>query len=69
MSDDRPLSKVRARRQEQGLRLVDLAAAADIAVGYLSMIENGYLPKPKIRERVAAALGCETGDLWPEVAA
>lgn len=68
MSDERPLSKVRARRQEQGLRLVDLAEQADIAVGYLSMIENGYLPKQRVRERIAEALDCTVDELWPEVA-
>ena len=68
MGEDRPVSKVRAARQQQGLRLVDLAEKANVAVGYLSMIENGYRPKLKVRERVAKALGSTVDELWPEAA-
>lgn len=68
MGEERPVSKVRARRHEKGLLLVELAKAAKVAVGYLSMIENGYLPKREIRKRLAAALDTTVEELWPEVA-
>lgn len=69
MGEDRPVSKIREKRQAQDLRLVDLSEKASVAVGYLSMIENGYLPKPRVRERIAAALECTVDELWPEITA
>lgn len=60
----RPVSKVRQARLDAGLLLVEAAAKAELSIGYLSMIENGYLPKAKVRQRVAKALGTKPGRLW-----
>ena len=65
MEDRYPDSPIRIARNRAGLLLVDAAAKANLSPGYLSMIENGYLPQRKIRERIAAALGSTTAELWP----
>lgn len=67
MEDRYPDSPIRKARDRCGLLLVEAAARADVSPGYLSMIENGYRPARKIRERVAAALGATTAELWPEL--
>lgn len=68
VSETRPDSPVRAARQAKYERLVDAAAEIGISVGYLSMIENGYRPNPKLRERIATKLGKRPSELWPECA-
>jgi transcriptional regulator with XRE-family HTH domain len=66
--DGRPPSPVRNARKALGLRLIDVAGEADIAVGYMSMIENGYVPAEPLRRRIAAVLGTKPAKLWPGVA-
>lgn len=62
-----PPSSIRLARERTGMLLIEAAAKAGISPGYLSMIENGYRPALKIRERVAAAIGSTTAELWPEL--
>ena len=66
-TDVRPESPIRKARLDKGLLLIDAAAEANVSPGYLSMIENGYRPKAKVRERIATALDSTPAVLWPEV--
>ncbi len=68
-TNGRPPSPVRDARRALGLRLADVAAEAEIAISYLSMVENGYVPNPAVRARIASALGAPAGELWPGVGA
>ncbi len=55
---DRPESELRAAARRRGLTMKELAAMMGVSAGYLSQIANGGRPwTPKMREKVAAALG------------
>lgn len=63
---------VRRRREDQGLKLVELAQLATRADGnsigapLLSMIEHGYVPQRRTQVQIAAALSTTPEALWPE---
>ena len=51
-------SELRAAARRRGLTMKELAAMMGVSAGYLSQIANGGRPwTPKMREKVAAALG------------
>lgn len=57
---------VRERRRSLGLTLADVADAAGVTRGYLSMIENHRVDNPpsgKVLARLGRALGLEPGEL------
>ena len=56
-------SLVRDRRQAAGLTQVQLAAAAGVSIGVVRGLEQGRTrhPQPQSVQRIAAALGAETG--------
>ena len=57
---------LRRLREKRGLRTVHLAAAADISVQALHVIESGRgFPKLETAQRIAAALGVTVDELWP----
>lgn len=68
VSETRPQSAVRIARKAKFPRLIDAAAAIGISVGYLSMIENGYVPQAKLREKIAEVFEATVATLWPGVA-
>lgn len=49
------------------MRLIDLAMKANISATWLWFTENGYDKRVSkgIKERIAAALGCEYGTVFP----
>jgi transcriptional regulator with XRE-family HTH domain len=57
--------QLRALREERGLRQTDLAKAASISNGYLSMLESGQrrTVSPPVAARLAGALGVAINDL------
>ena len=64
---DKPLSKIRARREEMGISLESLAKAAICSPKGLELMErNRFNPKPQLLERLAEALSCRTEDLLEE---
>ena len=63
-ADERPVSKLRERRQELGLRQKDVANLADCSEALVSMVESGYLPTLDKRRRLAAAVEVEPDTLW-----
>lgn len=66
-SGTRADSPVREARKKKYDRLVDAAEAIGISVGYLSMIENGYVPNEQLRGRIADTLEVPPSQLWPGV--
>lgn len=58
-------TRVKAARVARDERLVDVAARAGISPSYLSMVENGYVPKLDTRVKIAAALEEAETELWP----
>jgi transcriptional regulator with XRE-family HTH domain len=62
----RPQHPVRARREECGLLLKELAGALGMSAARLSMIESGYDPKPQTQLRIAETLSCDVRRLWPD---
>jgi transcriptional regulator with XRE-family HTH domain len=67
MTDEqrRPPHPLRDARQEQGLRLKDVADTAGVSISLVSTMEAGYLPPLHTREKVARALGASSGSFWP----
>ncbi|MFD0200476.1 MULTISPECIES: helix-turn-helix domain-containing protein [Saccharothrix] len=60
---------LRATREEQGGRLVDIAERAGISPQYLSEIERGRKePSSEMIAAVTGALGVELGDLLADIA-
>lgn len=57
---------LRVARDKLNLRLIDVAAAANVSAGLLSMCEHGYVPKPSTMTRIAAAVHCTVEAIWPE---
>lgn len=57
-------SPLRAKREAEGLRLVDVAERAGISVGYLSMIERGLVCPTPVQERLAVALECTPAQVF-----
>lgn len=55
-------------RKQLGLRLVDVAERAGVAVSLVSMAEHGYRPGPKSQKAIAHAVGASTGSFWPQEA-
>lgn len=60
--------EIRRRRKEQGLTIEQLAAKSGMAFSAISQIETGKrAPHSTSVVKLAAALGCEAGDLYPKV--
>ena len=57
-------STVRIHRVAQGLRQADLAAAAGVSRDTIRRVEAGARPWPTTAKAIAAALGCEPGELF-----
>lgn len=60
-------ARVRKIRRSRGWTQEQLAEAADIGMPYVSDIERGvYAPNIRNAWRIAQALGCPIGALFPE---
>jgi transcriptional regulator with XRE-family HTH domain len=59
--------EIRRRRKELGLTITQLAEKASMAFSAVSQIETGKrTPHSTSVVKLAAALGCEVGDLYPK---
>lgn len=59
-------AEIRAMRHARGLTLTDLAEAASLSVGFLSLVERGQKqPSLVALQRISAALEIEIGWLFP----
>jgi transcriptional regulator with XRE-family HTH domain len=57
-------AKLQALRIDRGHTLTTLAAAADITLGYMSLIESGHRnPRPPVVKRIADVLGVTPAEL------
>jgi DNA-binding XRE family transcriptional regulator len=58
---------VRRLRLERGLTQVDLGLRAELSHNTIGLIERtpGYVPKLRVRRRLARALGLSVKQLWP----
>jgi transcriptional regulator with XRE-family HTH domain len=63
--DDVAPGPLRLARLTRGWRQEDLAARAGISRRYVSLIEAGYVPAPRVQEQLAGALGLPTDELFP----
>ena len=59
------ISRLERARRAAGLSQAQLAAKADCHASLISMIERHYRPSSDALERIAAALDCETWQLFP----
>ena len=60
--------EIRRRRKEQGLTIPQLAVKAGMAPSAISQIETGKRSPHSVSViKLAEALGCEVGDLYPKV--
>jgi len=59
---------LRARRQDAGLTLRDLADQAVLDVGYISQLETGHRTNPSsdVIRSIAASLHCTPNDFFAE---
>lgn len=60
------MTKVRARRKEVGLSLLELALRSGVAPSTLSLVERGKRCTQDTAQRVAAILGVDPHILWPD---
>jgi lambda repressor-like predicted transcriptional regulator len=61
------INHLRQLRRHQGLPLYGLAVRAHVSPTIIGMVERwDYRPGPKVRQRIAAALGVAVADIWPE---
>jgi DNA-binding XRE family transcriptional regulator len=61
-------NNLKAIRQAQGLALYGLAARAGVSPTTLCAVEKwGYCPTASVRQRIEAALGVTTREIWPEL--
>ncbi len=65
---DHDPAKLRRRRVECGLGVLELAAKVDLkSASHISELERGNRnPSPGLLKRLAEALDCETRDLMPD---
>ena len=64
------MSRVRERRErlKTAFSQHHLARLADISQTRVSLVERDLVePTPDEHKRIARALGCSEGELWPEV--
>lgn len=66
MTRARDESRVRQRREQLGLRLIDLAAELGRNAAFVSNMEGGFVPSHDRRVQVATKLQTTAEDLWPE---
>lgn len=66
MTRTRDMNRVRQRREELGLRLIDLAEALKRNAAFVSVMEGGFVPHEMRRKQVAVALQTTPEELWPE---
>ena len=61
------MDKIKALRQEKGLRQVDLARKANVSLTWLWALENGLEKRvsAKVKKRIAGVLGMKYEDLFP----
>jgi transcriptional regulator with XRE-family HTH domain len=61
------LNHLREARSGRGLTMWAVAARCRVNPSLLSGIERyDYLPSVAVRERIAAALGVEVSEIWPD---
>jgi transcriptional regulator with XRE-family HTH domain len=66
MTRTRDENPVRLRREELGMRLIDLAGALNRNAAFVSNMEGGFVPSAARRDQVAKVLGTTPELLWPE---
>lgn len=55
-------------RKNRGMTQADLAEKCGVSRALIAMIEAGHIrPYPRIRRKIAEALGVLPVDLWPEL--
>jgi transcriptional regulator with XRE-family HTH domain len=60
-------NRLRQLRRSQELPIYGLAVRASVSPTIVSSIERfDYRPGPKVRARLAQALGVSESDIWPE---
>jgi len=60
------LNRIKFFRTKYGLTVKELSVKSDIAIGYLSDLENGNAKNPSLRtmQKIAAALGQTVPDVF-----
>lgn len=59
-------ARVKARRQELGVRQGPIAKRVGVPVQTISKIERGdVMPRDYLKAAIAVVLGCAIDDLWP----
>jgi transcriptional regulator with XRE-family HTH domain len=66
MTRARDLNRVRLRREQKGMLLIELAEKLERNAAFVSNMEGGFVPGADRRAQVAAALDTTPEDLWPE---
>jgi DNA-binding XRE family transcriptional regulator len=64
MTEKQQVNPIKELREHASLGQGELADKAGISRPYLSQIESGkYVPSPRIRRKLARALGCKPAEL------
>jgi transcriptional regulator with XRE-family HTH domain len=62
----RPVSVLEKARRDRGFTQAELARRAGISPQYVGLIEAGLRPSLRVKGAIAAVLGIEPAELWPE---
>lgn len=60
------MTRVRERRKQRGLSLLELALRSGVAPSTLSLVERGKRCTQETASRIAAVLNTEPRTLWPD---
>ena len=66
MSRARDQNRVRRRREQLDMLLVELAKEIGRSPAFVSVMEGGFVPAESRRQQVATALATTPQALWPE---
>lgn len=60
-------SRLKQLRTSRGLPIIAVSVRAGVGPGTIVAVErHGHTPRPETKEKIAAALGVEVREIWPD---
>ena len=61
------MNKLREKRKERGLTIIQLSLGSKVSVGYIGQIEQGINPSQEVKAKLSSFLGLEIKDIFPNI--
>ena len=61
------MNKLREKRKERGLTIIQLSLGSGVSVGYIGQIEQGINPSIYVKTKLSNFLGLEIKDIFPNI--